>query len=83
MLPPKKPLPLTAKVAEGVEVPIPTRPLLRIVNADWEVVANVVGEAVSKYRLPPAFRNTQWLSVMPAVRASCGAVEEARVSWYV
>jgi hypothetical protein len=46
-LPEKNPFPLTERVVNGVVDPIPILPSLSIVKAARDVVANVVGEAVS------------------------------------
>src|SRR5262245_20751931 len=43
----------------GDDVAIPTRPLLRNVKAGTVVVANVLGDAVAKYKLPLMLRCVQ------------------------
>ena len=73
-------MPLIARSEPGVEVPMPTLPLISIVSAVAEEVAKVAGEEVARYRRPPAFLNVQWLEeAEPSERASWGALEEA--SW--
>ena len=62
-------------------MPIPTFPLLSIVNAGVVEVAKVVGEEVAIYKKLPAERSVQALDVpVVSVSASCGAVDEAMFS---
>ena len=69
--------PFIASFANGELVPMPTFPLERIVNFEVVVVANVAGEAVSKYRFPPAFLIVQISEVSdPSLSASCGRVDD-------
>ena len=69
----------TESLAHGVEVPIPTLPVMpavvppRMVNAEIEVVANEIGDDVAKYKLPPTDRSDQPFTLVPSVREICGA----------
>ncbi len=72
--------PATESLAAGVDVPIPTLPLLRIVKADGsDEVANVELEEVARYKLPPAFRKDQWglVRTLGSESESCTPVEDA------
>ena len=73
---------LIASLRAGVVVLIPTFPLEpRIVNADIDVVANVVGLEVPKYRLLLALRKFHGVLVNePSVSMSCEAAESEIVS---
>ena len=71
-------IPPIEKTVPGVEVPIPTRPLLSIVSAANVDVANVDGDDVARNNAPAIERNVHGVDVSdPSLSASCGRVDDA------